>query len=108
MKKVDDDGDEVYWKANLKRKETNKDGNPLEPPVVVNGNKQPIDAGTIGNGSTGNLILFQYPYDVAGRKGVASQISRVQVIDYKVWTPNTAVDFDVVDAPSNETAQVDF
>jgi hypothetical protein len=107
MKKVTDDG-EVYWKTNLKRKSVNKDGNALEPPVVVNGNKQPIDSGSIGNGSTGNVMLFQYPYDVAGRKGVASQLSRVQVINLVPYSPSTGTDFDVVDSPSNETAQVDF
>ena len=29
----------------------------------MDGSKQPIDGATIGNGSVGNTMLFQYPYD---------------------------------------------
>ena len=109
MKKdSDDEGD--YWKANIKRKATKNDGSKNTPPDVVNGNKQAIDGNTIGNGSKGNVMLFQYPYEVAGRKGVASMLSKVQVVDLKVYQPDSGTDFEVVegsaDAPSREA--VDF
>lgn len=112
MKKVEGDDKykdgKTYWMSNLKRKSVNKNGDPMEPPVVVNGNKQTIESNSIGNGSVGNVMLFQYPYDVAGRKGVASQLSRVQVTDLVPYAPSSSTDFDIVDSPSNSTAQVDF
>jgi hypothetical protein len=53
-------------------------------------------------------MLFQYPYDVGGRKGVASILSKVQVTDLKEYTPSTETDFDVIgDAEAGES-QVDF
>ena len=108
--KQEDDDDGVYWKSNLKRKAIKKDGEKNTAPDVLDGSKQPIDGGTIGNGSVGNVMLFQYPYDVGGRKGVSSILSKVQVTDLKVYSPDTGTDFDIIgDAPSGEgDASVDF
>jgi len=108
MKKEEDEqGD--YWKANLKRKAIKNDGGKNTPPDVVDGNKQAINGNTIGNGSKGNVMLFQYPYDVAGRKGVASMLSKVQVVDLKLYQPDSGTDFEVVEgsAPTGDAA-VDF
>jgi len=108
MKKEEDEqGD--YWKANLKRKVVKRDGSKNTPPEVVDGNKQPISSINIGNGSVGNIMLFQYPYDTAGRKGVASMLSKVQVVDLKLYQPNSGTDFDVVEGSApTEGAAVDF
>lgn len=108
--KQEDDDDGKYWKANLKRKAIKKDGDKNTPPDVVDGSKQPIDGATIGNGSVGNVMLFQYPYDVGGRKGVSSIISKVQVVNHKVYSPDSGTDFDIIgDAPDGEgDASVDF
>jgi len=108
MKKEEDDqGD--YWKANLKRKAIKNDGGKNTPPDVVDGNKQAINGNTIGNGSKGNVMLFQYPYDVAGRKGVASMLSKVQVVDLKLYQPDSGTDFEVVEGSApTEGAAVDF
>jgi len=67
-----------------------------------------MDGNKVGNGSVGNVMLFQYPYDVGGRKGVASILSKVQVTDLKEYTPNTGTDFDVIEGESEGDAQVDF
>jgi hypothetical protein len=108
--KQEDDDDGVYWKANLKRKAIKKDGEKNTPPDVLDGAKQPVDGSTIGNGSVGNVMLFQYPYDVGGRKGVSSILSKVQVVDHKVYSPDSGTDFDIIgDEPEGEvTSTEDF
>ncbi len=41
--------------------------------------------------------LFQYPYEMAGRKGVSSMLSKVQVTELKEYKPTTETDFDVIE-----------
>jgi len=103
--KKDDEGN---WKANIKRKELNRKGESNNPPVVLGRNNQPIPATNIGNGSIGDLKLFQYPYDVAGRKGVSSMLSAVRITELKEYTPNTEIDFDVIEGAEGAEAQADF
>jgi hypothetical protein len=98
----------TYYKANVKRKAIKKDGERNTAPDVLDGNKQKIESGSIGNGSVGNVMLFQYPYDVAGRKGVASILSKVQVTDLKVYVPDSSTDFEIIESDSKEEATADF
>lgn len=64
-----------YWHANVKRKTEGSKG-PNKPPVLVDGNKQPWDLDVnIGNGSIGNLKLFSYDYNTAGRSGRSAILS---------------------------------
>jgi len=100
--------DEGFWKANVKRKELNGKGETNKAPDVLGRSNQPISASNIGNGSIGDLKLFQYPYDVAGRKGVASMLSAVRITDLKEYAPTSDVDFDVIDTPVEGSAQADF
>jgi len=100
--------DEGFWKANVKRKELNGKGETNKAPDVLGRDKQPISSSNIGNGSIGDLKLFQYPYDVAGRKGVASMLSAVRITDLKEYAPTSDVDFDVIDTPAEGSAQADF
>jgi len=102
-----------YYKFNVQRKlykagqdalpehEREKNG----PPEIVNGDRETITA-SIGNGSKGNLKLFQAPYDYKGKKGVSTVLTAVQVTDLKVYEQNSGVDFDVVDdnIPENAAA----
>jgi len=67
-----------------------------------------MPSSNIGNGSIGDLKLFQYPYDVAGRKGVSSMLSAVRVTDLKEYTPSSEVDFDVIEGAEGAEAQADF
>ena len=53
-------------------------------------------------------MLFQYPYDMQGRKGVASILSKVQVTELKEYTPSSSTDFDVIESEESGDAQVDF
>ena len=103
--KKDDNG---FWKANLKRKELNRKGESNQPPVVLGRNNQPIPSSNIGNGSIGDLKLFQYPYNVAGKKGVSSMLSAVRVKELIEYTPSSEVDFDVIEGAEGAEAQADF
>lgn len=100
--------DEGHWKANIKRKELNRKGESNQPPVVLGRDNQPMPSNNIGNGSIGDLKLFQYPYDVAGRKGVSSMLSAVRVTNLKEYTPSSEVDFDVIEGAEGAEAQADF
>lgn len=57
---VDPDEGPVYYKVNLKKGIKKKDGSPADPVKVVDGVLQAIDPGSIGNGSIGNVRIFQY------------------------------------------------
>lgn len=83
--------------VSLKRKAKKADGSDNGKVRVVDSSKTPLEnIGGIGNGSRGNVIVFQYPYDAMGRKGVASSLTAVQVIDLVPYERQSDVDFDVV------------
>lgn len=87
--------------VSLKRKAVKSDGTENTPVRVVDGTLNPIDARKIGNGSMGNVIVFQYPYETMGRKGIASSLSGVQVTELMEYNPSSS-GFDVVgDATSS-------
>jgi len=100
--------DDGYWKANIKRKELNRKGETNNAPIVLGRNNQPIPSSNIGNGSIGDLKLFQYPYNVAGKKGVSSMLSAVRVKELIEYTPSSEVDFDVIEGTEGAQAQADF
>ena len=57
----------------LKRKAVKADGNPMTPVRVVDAQKNPItDTNSIGNGSKGNVIVWQAEYETMGRSGVSN------------------------------------
>jgi len=99
---------DFFWKANIKRKELNRKGETNTAPVVLNRKNEPMSASNIGNGSIGDLKLFQYPYNVAGRKGVSSMLSAVRIKDLKEYTPSSEVDFEVIEGEEKAEAQADF
>ena len=97
--------------VSLKRKTKKADGSDNGKVRVVNADLTDVeDAGSIGNGSKGNVIVFQYPYSAMGRSGIASSLTAVQVTDLVKYTPSGGVDFDViggpVDAPAGESADL--
>jgi len=98
--------------VSLKRKAVKADGSPNGAPRVVNGDKSPYDfesQGLIGNGSVGNVIIYQYPYEVMGKKGIGNSLTAIQVVKHVALT--NSVDFDVVggvDEPSFESESVDL
>ena len=83
--------------VSLKRKAKKMNGDDNGPVRVVDVNLQEVaNKRGIGNGSVGNVIVFQYPYDAMGRKGIASSLTAVQVVDLVEYAGSDGVDFDVV------------
>jgi hypothetical protein len=84
-----DENNGTYWKVNLKRKSKKKDGTPLSPVKVVDGALEDVDPNTIGNGSIGDVRIFQYDYEVGVGKvkksGVASMLAAIQLSKHIVY-----------------------
>ena len=56
----------------------------------------------IGNGSTGNVIVFQYEYNAAGREGITSSLTAVQVTDLVEYTGSSDFEPIVVEPAQND------
>lgn len=84
--------------ASLKRKTKKADGSDNGPVRVVNGDLTPMNnPETIGNGSVGNVILFQYPWSNMGRSGIGTSLTAVQVTKLEAYTPTSSgVEFEAV------------
>jgi hypothetical protein len=95
---------------NISRSEKNKKGE-VAKIRVVDIHKQPFDK-PIGNGSTASLLVSTYDAPMAktlanpGRKTI---LFAVQIINHVEYTPESDVDFDVVELTfSTSEAQSDF
>ena len=82
--------------VSLKRKAVKADGSENGKVRVVN--KEAVamsddEAMSIGNGSKGSVIVFQYEYNQAGRKGIASSLTAVQVTDLVEYKKDASADF---------------
>lgn len=85
------------YTVSLKRKAKRQNGDDNGAPRVVNKDKSPYDfskQGLIGNGSIGNVIVYQYPYEVMGRSGIGASLTAVQIVEHKELS--NSVDFDIV------------
>lgn len=80
-----EDGKKIY-KVNLQRRSLSKDGVKNSPVKVVNGQLEDVDTDTIGNGSIGNVTVFQYDYTNAKTKqeGVAAILKAIQITKHVV------------------------
>ena len=87
VNKDEDKQGKLYYKVNLKKKSKKRDGSDQEPVTVVGGDLTPIDPKTIGNGSIANIRIYQYEYDIAGRKGLASMLMAVQITELHKYEP---------------------
>ena len=94
--------------VSLKRNAKKRDGSDNGKVRVVGADKMPLSA-TIGNGSKGNVIVWQYPYSApGGRSGISGSLTAVQVTDLVEYNSGS-VDFDVVaDAPAQDTPAADM
>ena len=91
--------DKGMFTASLKRKANKADGTPNGKVRVVKADLSPMESlTTIGNGSVANVIVFQYPYDTMGRKGVGSSLTAIQITDHIVYAPTGGVDFEAVES----------
>ena len=97
--------------VSLKRNAKKRDGSDNGKVRVVDGNKMPMEnTRSIGNGSKGNVIVWQFPYEAMGRKGVSGSLTALQVTELVEYNGGAGgVDFDVVDsAPSSEQPSADL
>ena len=75
----------------------------MDPVRVVDSNVTPIEnRRSIGNGSKGNVIVWQYNYEFAGKTGVASSLTAVQVTDLVEYTPTQTDDFSAIESAASE------
>lgn len=100
------------FSVGLRRKAKRADGSDNGKVRVVDANKQPFEnVRSIGNGSIGNVIVWQAPFDAMGRKGVSSSLTAVQIVTLEEFTPSGGVDFDVVgggEEPAADEASKDL
>ena len=92
--------------VSLRRKAKKSDGSENGPVRVVDGQLTEVEnKRNIGNGSIGNVIVFQYPYENMGRKGVGSSLTAVQITTLEEYTGSDSVGFDIVgEAPAPAAA----
>jgi len=82
------------WRVNVGRNSVKAGGVASDPVEVVDGQMNPIDPKSIGNGSRGNIRLFQYEYDADGVKKIASVLMAVQLTYLKVYVPTADEGFE--------------
>lgn len=96
--------------VSLKRKAKKADGSDNGKVRVVNADLSPMENTRIlGNGSVGNVIVFQYPYSAMGRKGIASSLTAVQVTKLEKYEATVSDDFTAVgsiEEPKTETKEL--
>jgi hypothetical protein len=93
VKAVVPDEGAPYFRVNLRKKSTKEDGEPSSPIKVVNGKLEDMDPNSIGNGSIGNVRIFQYEYPKKdGGKGAASVVMGIQVTKHIVYVPRARND----------------
>jgi hypothetical protein len=68
-----------YYRVNLKKKSIKETGEKSVPVNVVDGKLNPINPDSIGNGSIGNIRIFQYEYTTMNRKNIASVLMGIQI-----------------------------
>ena len=90
------------YTVSLKRKAVKADGTEMVPVRLVDAQKNPIEnRGSIGNGSKGNVIVWQAEYEAMGKSGVSNSLTAVQVTELVEYAPTGGVDFSVVgDSPA--------
>ncbi len=84
----DDDG--VFYSVSLRKKSKKKDGTPNQPVNVVDGALNQISPMSIGNGSVGNVRIFQYEYGDEGK--IASMLMAIQITKLNEYVPKASDD----------------
>tara|TARA_R110002020_G_scaffold38286_2_gene115211 strand:- start:9984 stop:10547 length:564 start_codon:yes stop_codon:yes gene_type:complete len=82
-----DKNDDSKYIVQLKRKVLRANGKENGKVKVVGRDAKPMDSTNLGNGSKGNVIVYQYPYDTMGRKGIGTSLEAVQILDFVEYQP---------------------
>tara|TARA_B100001113_G_C20874831_1_gene519952 strand:- start:136 stop:630 length:495 start_codon:yes stop_codon:yes gene_type:complete len=97
--------DSTKFTVSLKRKAVKANGDANSAVRVVDSSAVALPhdkIAQIGNGSIGNVIVYQYPYSTAGREGIANSLTAVQVTDFKEYA--APVDFEPIVNESSDTS----
>lgn len=82
------------WRVSLQKRCLKKNGDAAEPVKVVNGKLEDVDPRTVGNGSIGNIRVYQYDSTVKEGEKV-SILMAIQVTKHVVYEPrNNEESFD--------------
>lgn len=87
VKAVVPDEGEPFFRVNLRKKSIKEDGDKASPIRVIDGSLKEIDPNSIGNGSVGNVRVYQYEYNSENGKGIATVLMGVQVTKHMVYVP---------------------
>lgn len=95
VKEDESTGERLYWYATLRKPAVKADGTPAKPIKFVDGNLDPVDPNTVGNGSRCNIRVFAVPYEIKSKgkvtkSGISNMPTDVQVLLHKVYTPTAA------------------
>lgn len=110
--KIIDDG---KVSINLKKKAVKADGTDAVKVRVVDSAKNPLDSKLIGNGSIGNVMVMQKPYEIKApngkvtKSGISSMLIAVQVTKLVKYERNNEnfVDFDATESDDTNTSSTD-
>lgn len=89
-KTIDDDDKGIYYACTIRKKSKKTDGKPNQPVKVINGSLEEIDPKTIGNGSVGNVRIFQYEYGDDNK--TANMLMAVQITKLNEYIPRPSED----------------
>ena len=108
VKAVLPDEGNPYYRVNLRKKSIKEDGEAASPVKVVNGGLEDIDPNTIGNGSIGNIRIFQYEYPKDDKtKGIASVLMGIQITKHIVYKAKARDDdFDMTETETVDNADM--
>ena len=86
--------------VNIKRKAFKSDGTANLPVSLVDASKKPITTyNNLGNGSTGNVKVYRAEYEYAGKKGITTIMSAIQITDLVIYTGSVDFDMEADEAP---------
>jgi len=84
--KPDTDDTGIFYRIQVKKLATNKDGSPAKPVIVVGSDLMPFeDPSRIGNGTIANVKVRTFDYDFQGRKGVGLRLEAVQITQLEAY-----------------------
>lgn len=102
------------WRATLRKRAKKQDGSESPPVEVKGGNLVPLDPLTVGDGSIGNVRIFQYTYGKENKTAnvlVGVQIRKLRKVEPRVREDFEATDMEFIEddedfdaTPQNDTA----
>jgi hypothetical protein len=106
-KTVKDEKGNTVYRANISRKVLKGDGSQREPVVVVDGNMDPVDPRTIGNGSVANIQYTPWSLERDGEEISGRILEKIQLIKHVVYTPRDPENSEDEELPMLETEVIE-